>query len=106
VAIFLLGVAIAFSFSKRLAAAKKADEDFMIRALVLLITLGPLLLLTISPVGDDINNVPARGPQAGIFRAMGSVALYGIPLIFAVAALGLHGWRERSAPFILRPACS
>jgi len=100
VAIFLLAAAIAFSFSQRLAAAKKADGDFLMGALVLLITLGPLMLLTLSPVIDDVNYVPAHGPQAGIFRAMGSVALYGIPLVLAVMALSLHGWRERSAPFI------
>lgn len=100
VAIFLLALAIAFSFSKRLAAIKKADEDFMMRALVFLITLGPLILLTLSPVVGDVNHTPARGPQAGVFFAMGGVALYGIPLIFAVLALGLHGWRERSAPFV------
>jgi hypothetical protein len=97
---FLLAAAIAFSFSERLAAAKKADDGFMMRALVFLITLGPLILLTLSPVIDDINYVPARGPQAGVFRAMGGVALYGIPLVLAVAALGLNGWRERSASFI------
>jgi hypothetical protein len=46
VAMLLLAAAVAFSFSRRLAAAKKADENFMMRALVLLITLGPLILLT------------------------------------------------------------
>ncbi|HEX3230427.1 MAG TPA: hypothetical protein VHQ95_15730, partial [Pyrinomonadaceae bacterium] len=100
VAIFLLAAAIAFSFSARLAAAKKADDGFMMRALVFLITLGPLILLTLSPVIDDINYVPARGPQSGMFHAMGGVALYGIPLVLAVVALGLNGWRERSAPYI------
>jgi hypothetical protein len=100
VATFLLATAIAFSFSTRLAAAKKADEDLMMGGFVLLITLGPLILLTLSPLIDDINYVPARGPQAGVFQAMGSVALYGIPLILAVIALGLNGWRERSASFV------
>ncbi len=100
VAIFLLAVAIAFSFSAKLAATKSADEGGIMRALVLLITLGPLILLTLSPVIDDINYLPGRGPQSGIFRAMGSVALYGIPLVLAVIALGLHAWRERSAPFM------
>ena len=99
IAIFLLAVAVALPFSAKLAEAKAADEDLMLRALVLLITLGPLILLTLSPVIDDINHVPARGPQTGIFRAMGSVALYGIPLLIAAAALGIHAVRERSAPF-------
>ena len=100
VAIFLLAIAIAFSSNSKVAAAvRSADEGLLMRGLVLLITLGPLILLTLSPVIDDINYVPARGPQAGIFRAMGGVPLYAIPLILAVIALAVHAWRERSAPF-------
>ncbi|HMJ25451.1 MAG TPA: hypothetical protein VK475_06465, partial [Pyrinomonadaceae bacterium] len=56
--------------------------------------------LTLSPVVDAINYVPARGPQAGIFRAMGSVALYSFPLIIAAAALAIHAVHEKSPSFM------
>ncbi len=99
VAIFLLGASIAYAFGRKSSATDSRGGFVVMRAVLLLITLTPLIVLTLSPIVDDINYVPARGPQAGIFRAMGSVALYGVPLILAVVAVGIHAVRERSAPF-------
>jgi hypothetical protein len=70
------------------------------RGLLLALTLTPLLLLTLSRAVDAVNYVPAGGPQAGVFRSMGGVALYGVPLVIAVAALGIHAGRERSAAYV------
>src|ERR1051325_6004031 len=75
------------------------DELANSRVLLLILTLGPLLLLTLSPTVDAVNYVPARGPQSGMFGAMGGVALYGVPLVLTVAALVIHAARERSAAF-------
>jgi hypothetical protein len=101
-AIFLLLVSIAYAFRKRLLSSSliSLQESFAnTRAVLLFLTLAPLLFLTLSPVVDAINYVPARGPQTGIFRAMGSIALYSFPLIIAAAALGIHAVRERSPAF-------
>ncbi|HSP62266.1 MAG TPA: hypothetical protein VLQ90_04720 [Pyrinomonadaceae bacterium] len=99
VAIFLLAVSITYAFGRKLSPTSLRGGFVITRAVLLFLTLTPLILLTFSPIVDDINYVPARGPQAGFFRAMGSVALYGVPLILAVSALGIHAFRERSAPF-------
>jgi hypothetical protein len=99
VAIFLLAVSIAFVLSDKVSSAKSAGEDMLVRTVLFLLTLGPLILLTLSPVVGDVNYVPARGPRAGIFGAMGDVALYGLPLVFAVAALAIQAVRARSAAF-------
>jgi len=103
-AIFLLIVSIAYALRERLfgsAALAISRAGFVdVRIALLLLTLAPLLFLTLSPVVDAINYVPARGPQAGIFRAMGSIALYSFPLIIAAAALGIHAVREQSPSFV------
>jgi len=99
VAIFLLGTSIVYAFGRKSSVTNSRSSFVITRAVLLFITLTPLIVLTISPIVDDINYVPARGPQAGLFRAMGSGALYGVPLILAVVALGIHAVRERSAPF-------
>jgi len=69
------------------------------RGLLLALTLTPLVLLTLSPAVAAVSQVDVRGPQAGIFRAMGGVVLYGVPLVLAVCALGVHAVRERSAAY-------
>jgi hypothetical protein len=99
IAIFLLVVSIAYAFGRKSSAATSRGSFLITRAVLLFITLAPLILLTLSPIVDDINYVPARGPQAGFFRAIGSVTRYGVPLILAVVALVIHAVRERSAPF-------
>ena len=102
VAIFVLVVSVAFSRYRRRGRNGQhglSGQSAAIRAVLLFITLVPLFLLTLSVVVDDINYVPARGPQAGIFIAMGAVALYGFPLIFAAAALAIHAVHERSPAF-------
>src|SRR6185436_6880853 len=104
-AIFLLIASVLYALRERLwsrdvdIAGASSSRLAGSRALLLILTLGPLLLLTLSPTIAAVNYVPARGPQAGIFQAMGGVALYGVPLVLAVAALAVHAVRERSAPF-------
>jgi hypothetical protein len=104
-AIFLLIASVLYAFRDRLwnrggDAPGNFDDHFASsRAVLLLATLGPLLLLTFLPTVAAVNYVPARGPQSGIFQWMGGVALYGVPLVLAVAALAVHAVRERSAPF-------
>jgi hypothetical protein len=99
VAIFLLVASIAYAFGTKFTLTKSRRDFDSTRMVVILLTLAPLLFLTLSPVIDDINYVPARGPQAGVFRAMGSIVLYGVPLALAAVALGIHALRERSAVF-------
>ncbi len=98
-AIFLLGASVAFAFRIKFAATKSWGDLVLVRALVLVLTLVPLILLTLLPVIDDVNYLPARGPESGIFYWMGKVLLYGLPLILAVLALALHAVRERSPSF-------
>ena len=99
-AMFLLLVSVAYAIRERIRMRGWQTEWLTnARALVLFISLAPLILLTLSPVIDDVNYVPARGPQAGIFRAMGAIVLYSGPLLIAAVALGIHAVRERSAAF-------
>ena len=99
-AILLLAVSLAYSFRQRVFGQSSVSPNPLNgRALLLFLTLTPLLFLTLSPVIDAINYVPARGPQTGIFRAMGSIALYSFPLILAAAALGIHAVSEQSPSF-------
>src|SRR6266568_4732286 len=100
--IFLVVVSVAFWRFPRHGQNGQAGQSgraATIRAVLLFITLVPLFMLTLSVVVDDLNYVPARGPQAGIFLTMGAVALYGFPLIFAAAALAIHAVHKRSPAF-------
>ena len=99
VAIFLLLLSSAHAFGKSLASKLERPHFALNRTVVLFIALVPLVLLTLSPIIDDVNYVPARGPQSGLFRAMGGVALYGVPLLLAAIALAIHAVRERSPAF-------
>jgi hypothetical protein len=99
VALFLLGISIAHAAGRKSMFTKSLRDFDTTRAVALLLTLTPLLFLTLSPTIDDVNYVPGRGPQSGIFTAMGVVALYGVPLILAAAALGIHAMRQRSAAY-------
>jgi hypothetical protein len=104
-AIFLVIVSLLYAFREKILSRAFYASDVLrhsvtnSRALLLFLTLAPLFLLTLSTTVDAINYVPIRGPQSGMFRAMGGVALYGIPLMLAVAALAIHAARERSAAF-------
>jgi len=99
VAFFLLAISIAHAVGRKSMFTKSRRDFDTTRAVVLLITLAPLIFLTLSPVIDDVDYVPGRGPQSGIFRAMGVAALYGVPLILAAAALVIHAARQRSAAY-------
>jgi len=112
-AILLLFVSIAFSFRERFAdlfaipdsASLRGVREKLstglgsMRALLLFMTLAPLLLLTILPVVSEIRYEPARGPHTGFFQWIGSVALYSVPLIFTAIALAVHAARERAPAF-------
>ncbi len=99
-AIFLLVVSLVYALREKVTSLElPATWLTNSRALVLFVTLAPLIVLTLSPVIDDVNYVPARGPQGGVFRAMGPVALYSVPLMMAALALVIHAVRERSAGF-------
>jgi hypothetical protein len=103
VAIFLLIASILYAFREKLWPGRPTEHaliDHLGRALLLLLTLGPLLLLTLTPAVAAVNNIPTRGPQTGFFHAIGSVALYGVPLTMAVVALAIAAARERSASFV------
>jgi hypothetical protein len=107
VAIFLLIASILYAFRDNLWRGQLNEYPISTqagRALLLFLTLGPLLLLTLSPTANAIRYTPAPGPQSGIFRAIGGVALYGVPLMLAVIALGIHAALERSAAFAFAAA--
>ncbi len=69
------------------------------RALLLLVTIGPLLALTIYPVLKVIWYRPVHGPGAGFFYQIGEVVSYTIPLALASLALVGHAVRERSSGY-------
>ncbi|MGQ0763532.1 MAG: hypothetical protein ACT4OT_16170 [Acidobacteriota bacterium] len=99
VAIFLLVISVAHAFGGKFTLLKSSHNFATVRFVVLFLTLGPLLVLTSSSVISFINYITTHGPQGGVFRAMGGIALYGVPLVFAAVALGIHAVRERSAVF-------
>jgi hypothetical protein len=105
-AIFILMASLVYAFREKIWRWDVNEQDAVKdrltnpRALVLILTLAPLFLLTLSPTVDAVNYVPARGPQSGIFHVMGGVVLYGVPLVLAVAALVIHGARQRSTVFM------
>ena len=104
VAVFLLAGSAVYALSRRrgetTSAGGSAFSRFRItRAVLLVISLIPLVLLTLSPVIDDVNYVPGRGPQSGVFHAMSAAILYGVPLTMAVSALAIHAVSERAAVF-------
>jgi hypothetical protein len=99
VALFLLVISIVHAVGRKSMFTKSRRDFDTTRAMVVLLTLAPLLFLTLSPVIDAVNYVPVLGPQSGIFRAMGGAALYGVPLVLAAAALAIHAVRQRSAVF-------
>jgi hypothetical protein len=97
--LFLLLISVAYAFGRKFT-LKRSSRDFdTTRLAIISLTIVPLLLLTLSPVLDFINYVPARGPQGGIFGAMSGIVLYGAPLIVAATALGIHAVSRRSAVF-------
>jgi hypothetical protein len=102
-ATLLLLISILYALRKKLFGSVffvNARRNLVVsRAILLFLTLTPLILITLSVVIDDINYVPARGPQTGIFFSMGAAILYGFPLIFVAAALAIHAVNQRAAVF-------
>src|SRR6185295_10885205 len=74
VALFLLIISIAHAVGRKSMFTHSRRDFDTTRAVALLLTLAPLIFLTLSPVIDDVNYAPGRGPQSGIFRTMGVVA--------------------------------
>jgi hypothetical protein len=106
VALFLLIGSVVYAATRQIGREDGASsltfdvKQFQLpRAVFLVITLLPLVLLTLSSVIDDVNYVPGPGPQSGIFAAMRAAILYGVPLTIAVLALAVHAVTERSVVF-------
>ncbi len=70
-----------------------------LRVMLLILTLVPLLALTIFPVLKALEYMPVHGPAAGFFYQIGTVISYSVPLLFAALALVGHALRERIAGY-------
>ncbi|MBC7910832.1 MAG: hypothetical protein H7Y30_10060, partial [Pyrinomonadaceae bacterium] len=71
----------------------------MLRVMLLILTLVPLLALTIFPVLKALEYMPVHGSSAGFFYQIGTVISYSVPLLFAALALVGHALRERVAGY-------
>jgi hypothetical protein len=77
------------------------NETFVSKARTLLLTLtvGPILLLTIYPAARAIYYLPVQGPTAGFFFSFGDTLSYGVPLVVVALVLIGYALRERAAAF-------
>ncbi len=69
------------------------------RALLLFLTIVPVLAFTIFPVLKIIWYRPVHSPTAGFFFQIGNVVSYSIPLVLLSFALVGHALRERAAGY-------
>ncbi|HEY2961789.1 MAG TPA: hypothetical protein VGJ37_05200 [Pyrinomonadaceae bacterium] len=86
-AVFLLGGSIVLWYRR--------TESRSIRILLIILTVAPLLLLTISPVLRQVFYLPVQEPTAGFFSWFSLEVLYGGPLLVAALVMVGHAWRER-----------
>lgn len=83
-------------------AAENGETSFQAsraRALLLLLTVLPVLVLTLYPVLKIIWYRPVHGPGAGFFYQIGEVVSYSVPLALLSVALVGHALRERAAGY-------
>ena len=70
-----------------------------VRALTLLLGLGPILALTLWAAIVQLSTGSFRVPEASIFAHWGALATYLLPLLAASAVLAGHALRERAAGY-------
>jgi hypothetical protein len=86
-AVFLLGGSIVLWYRRN-----KTRE---LRALLIVLTLAPLLFLTIYPALQAVNGVRVPAPAAGFFSWFSDDVLYGVPLVLAALVMVGYALRER-----------
>jgi hypothetical protein len=86
-AVLLLGGSIVLWYHR--------NQTRELRALLLVLTLAPLLLLTAAPVWRVLNALPIQAPVAGIFSWLSVDVLYGGPLVLAALVMVGYALRER-----------
>jgi hypothetical protein len=69
------------------------------RALLLSLTIAPVLALTIYPVLKAIEYMPVHGAASGFFYEIGAIVSYAVPLVLLSLALIGHALREREAGY-------
>ena len=92
-ALFLLGGSIVLWYRK--------NHSKQLRMLLILLTVAPLLLLTIYPAAQVIVELPITRPTAGIFSWFGDDVLYGTPLVLVALVMIGYTLRERLPQFAI-----
>lgn len=70
-----------------------------LRSLLMALTIGPLLMLTLYPALRAINHLPVQGPVSGIFARLSDGFSYGAPLVLVAFVMIGYALRERRAEF-------
>ncbi|HEX2270514.1 MAG TPA: hypothetical protein VHH35_13300, partial [Pyrinomonadaceae bacterium] len=70
-----------------------------LRSLLIVLTVAPLLVLTIYPALRAINYLPIQGPVSGIFASLSDGFSYGAPLVLVAFVMIGYAVRERKAEF-------
>ena len=86
-AVFLLGGSLVLWYQRN-----KTRE---LRVLLLVLTLAPLLFLTIYPALQTVNGLRLPAPAAGFFSWFSDDVLYGVPLLLAALVMVGYALRER-----------
>jgi hypothetical protein len=92
-AVFLLGGSIVLWYRK--------NHSKQLRLLLILLTVAPLLLLTVFPAVRAITALPIPRPMAGIFSWFGDSVLYGAPLVLVALVMIGYAVRERLPQFAI-----
>lgn len=70
-----------------------------LRTLLIVVTVAPLLALTLYPALRAINYLPIQGPVSGIFASLSDGFSYGAPLVLVAFVMIGYAVRERTAEF-------
>jgi hypothetical protein len=110
--LFLVLISTGFWFRDRIAGIVSVflDEgdhpEFAkaLRATLLTLTLGPIVLFTVFAILRATAYLPPNGPSGGLFGAMGEVFSYAAPVALVGLVLAGYAWREASARFAFAAA--
>ena len=92
-ALFLLGGSLVLWY--------RGNQSRELRALLLVLTLAPLLLLTVIPVLRVVSAFQVQPPTAGLFSWFSDDVLYGGPLVLAALVMAGYALRERLPSYSL-----